>query len=113
MRNLRGRSFCAVSKLLSLAGVAVLTASALHAQTNAVYVESNISSPNGNSILGYSNDGFGNLTPLPGSPYLTKGSGWAPKSGTGLAFQQDDDTQIVTNAAGTLMFAVNGRSNTI
>ncbi len=85
------------------------TAMAAHAQVNAVYVESNISTTNNNTIIGFSNDGSGNLTPLPGSPYKTGGTGW----GGSLGIQQDDDQQVVTNAAGTLLFAVNGHSNTI
>src|SRR5581483_851562 len=53
------------------AGLALVltTAMAAHAQVNAVYVESNISTTNNNTIIGFSNDGSGNLTPLPGSPY--------------------------------------------
>ncbi len=92
--------------------LAALTPS-LHSQVNAVYVESNIATFGQNSILGFSNDGFGNMTPLPGSPYLTDGTGWAPPNGQPLGFQQDDDQQIVINKAGTQLFAVNGHSNTV
>lgn len=94
----------------ALAVILVLaSASALHAQVNAVYVESNISTTNGNTIIGFSNDGTGKLTSLPGSPYATGGTGW----GGSLGVQQDDDQQVITNAAGTLLFAVNGHSNTV
>jgi hypothetical protein len=104
---------CALSKLLLGLGCALLFAVTVNAQTNAVYVESNISNPGQNSILGFSNDGFGNLTPLPKSPYLMQGTGWAPQNGTQLAFQQDDDGQVVIDGSGKYLYAVNGRSNTI
>ncbi len=77
MTIFRETGFCALLKLSSVA--AVLTAGTLLAQINAVYVDSNISSSKGNAVLGFSNDGFGNLTPLPNSPYLTQGAGWAPR----------------------------------
>lgn len=89
--------------------VLLLTAAIAQGQLNAVYVESNISTTNNNTVIGFSNDGNGNLTPLPGSPYKTGGTGW----GGSLGLQQDDDQQVVTNGAGTLLFAVNGHSNTI
>ncbi|MBA3913863.1 MAG: beta-propeller fold lactonase family protein [Acidobacteriales bacterium] len=113
MRNLLASGFRAASRVLLAAAFTLFVGVALNAQVNAVYVESNISNPLHNSILGFSNDGFGNLTPLDGSPYLTQGTGWAPKLGDGLALQQDDDQQIVINSAGTYLYAVNGRSNTI
>lgn len=112
MNNLRGSNFCAVTKLL-LSTAMLLGAVTLHAQINAVYVQSNISTPKGNTVIGFSNDGFGNLTPLPGSPYLTQGTGWAVPDGMTLTVQNDDDGQLIANAAGTYMFTVNGHNNTI
>jgi len=82
-------------------------------QVNAVYVESNLGNGAANTIIGYSNDGTGNLTPLPGSPYLTGGSGVAPPSGQSLTVQTDDDQQIIVNPAQTLLFAVDGGSNDV
>jgi DNA-binding beta-propeller fold protein YncE len=85
---------------------------AAHAQLNAVYFESNIGSVTlQNSIYGFSNDGAGNLTALPGSPYLTGGTGVFDPGGLSNSF--DADQQIIVNKAGTLMFAVNGNSNNI
>ncbi len=85
---------------------------AAYAQLNAVYFESNIGSVTGqNSIYGFSNDGTGNLTPLPGSPYLTGGTGVFDPGGLSDSF--DADQQVITNQAGTLLFAVNGHSNNI
>jgi len=92
----------------------LLAASFLSAQVNAVYVNGNIGTiSNGNVVYGYSNDGAGNLTPLPGSPFLTGGTGSAPPLGMSLGLQTDDDQQVITNNAGTLLFTVNGFSNTI
>jgi 6-phosphogluconolactonase (cycloisomerase 2 family) len=108
----RARNFCAASKLL-LCAVALFGTIILAAQTNAVYVQSNISSNGGNSILGFGNDGVGNLTPLPNSPYLTHGTGWGLPHGQKLGIQNDSDDQIVINAAKKLLFTVNAFSNTV
>ncbi len=102
----------------SLAGGAlafsILAACTLQAQVNAVYVNGNIGTvSNSNVVYGYSNDGSGNLTPLPGSPYLTGGTGSAPATGMFLGLQTDDDQQVIINNAGTLLFTVNGFSNNI
>lgn len=84
----------------------------LNAQVNAVYFESNLGSmANQNSIYGFSNDGRGNLIALPNSPYLTGGTGVYDPGGLSTAF--DADQQIIINAPGTLLFAVNGDSNNI
>jgi len=85
---------------------------------NLVYVESNISGANGtctvncNSVIGYSNDGAGNLTPLPGSPYMTGGAGvaWIPPASDASV---DSDQQLIVNPAASLLFAVNAHSNTV
>src|SRR5690348_4835514 len=76
---------------LLILGLALLLALALPsvAQLNAVYVQSNISSAGQNSVLGFSIDTQGNLTPLPGSPYQTGGTGWAVPDGELLGFQAD------------------------
>jgi 6-phosphogluconolactonase (cycloisomerase 2 family) len=88
----------------------------LHAQSiNAVYLESNIGSvPSMNSVFGFSNDGTGNLTPLPNSPYLTGGTGVYNPGATSTALDADKEV-IITPAAsnGTAyVLAVNGHSNT-
>jgi len=84
---------------------------------NLVYVNSNISGANGactsncNSVVGYSNDGAGNLTLLPNAPYLTGGAGvaWTPGQPDALV---DADQELIVNAAGTLLLTVNAHSNT-
>jgi 6-phosphogluconolactonase (cycloisomerase 2 family)/quercetin dioxygenase-like cupin family protein len=76
-----------------------------------VYTQSNIPTENGNSILGFRRDENGNLTPLPGSPFPTKGKGI-----TDVAFNLaaiDGDRQIITNPEKTRLFAVNSGSGTI
>ena len=78
------------------------------AQLNLVYVEGNATS--GNVIAAFSNDGTGNLTALSGSPYSTGGVG---VTGVFSDVQFDSDGEVTANKAGTLMFAVNGNSNTI
>ena len=35
--------------------------------------------PNGNAVLTYLNDGAANLSPLPGSPFKTNGTGYTTK----------------------------------
>ncbi len=105
-RSLRARA------LMACVGFLMLNVAA-SGQVNAVYVESNLGNGAANTIIGYSNDGTGNLTPLPGSPYLTGGSGVAPPAGQSLTVQTDDDQQVIINPEGTLLFAVDGGSNDI
>jgi hypothetical protein len=77
-----------------------------------VYVESNLFGENANSILAFRRDENGALTLLPGSPFLTGGSGVAiddvPTVG---AF--DSDQNIIVNPERTRLFAVNSGSDTI
>jgi 6-phosphogluconolactonase (cycloisomerase 2 family) len=76
---------------------------------NFVYVESD--DPNGNAILGYSRDNTdGSLTPLPGSPFPTGGLGITYTTDLGPF---DSDQEVIVNASHTLLFAVNGGSDSI
>jgi 6-phosphogluconolactonase (cycloisomerase 2 family) len=76
---------------------------------NIVYVESN--DPNGNAIIAYSrNNSDGSLTPLPGSPFSTGGLGITYTTALGPF---DSDQEVILNSSGTLLFAVNGGSDTI
>jgi 6-phosphogluconolactonase (cycloisomerase 2 family) len=101
----RGLMF-AVFALLACALVSV----SAQAQLNLVYVEISNPALHGNVVLGFSNDGAGNLTKLPHSPFQTKGFG---TTGAWTDVQFDSDGEMIANAAGTLMFAVNGHSNTV
>ena len=76
-----------------------------------VYVESNIGTPGGNSVLAFSRDSEGNLTPLAGSPFLTGGTGIFDTSLKLGPF--DSDQNVIANPEHTLLFAVNAGSNTI
>lgn len=76
-----------------------------------VYVESNIQTPNGNSIFAYSRGDDGTLTPVPGSPFLTGGTG---VQDTSFVFgPYDSDQNIVIDRTRNLLYAVNSGSDTI
>jgi 6-phosphogluconolactonase (cycloisomerase 2 family) len=99
--------------LTLLLSALILTATAF-AQTgpNVVYVESNVGkTASKNSIYAYSNSN-GKLTQLKGSPFLTGGTG-VFSSTPSMAPGFMADQEVVVNSAGTLLFAVNGHSNTI
>jgi DNA-binding beta-propeller fold protein YncE len=76
-----------------------------------VYIESNIGTPGGNSILAFQRDTQGNLTPLAGSPYPTDGTGVFDPSLKLGPF--DSDQNVIANPEHTLLFAVNSGSNSI
>ena len=102
--------------LLTLAGAALSLTDAVSAQAfgqtrDYVYVETNIKSPNGNSIAGFVRGANGQLQPIPGSPFLTGGAG-TQDAGISLG-PEDSDQDIITNPDHTLLFAVNSGSDTI
>jgi len=109
-RTLFAVVFASVAALLIVLGAKQVVKAQDAASLNLVYVESNITTTGGNTVLGFSNDGRGNLTPLPGSPYATGGTGVA--SGNGNA-QFDADQEVVTNPEGTFLYAVDGHSNDV
>ena len=79
--------------------------------TDVVYVQSNITTEGGNSILGFRRGGDGSLTPLPESPYPTRGEGFfVPTLAVGPA---QADQQIVLDRLRGVLYAVNGGSNTV
>jgi 6-phosphogluconolactonase (cycloisomerase 2 family) len=73
-----------------------------------VYVESN--DPNGNAIFAFSRANDGRLTQLPGSPFPAGGTGITPTFALGPF---DSDQEVIVNPAHTMLFAVNGGSDTI
>ncbi|MGH8092520.1 MAG: beta-propeller fold lactonase family protein [Chthoniobacterales bacterium] len=81
------------------------------AAQNLVYINANINIPGQNAVIALSNDGAGNLSPVAGSPFATGGTGVAGTSGLLNDIQWDSDGELAINAAGTLLFAVNGHSN--
>jgi 6-phosphogluconolactonase (cycloisomerase 2 family) len=97
----------AVGQLASREGVAQQPHAP--APQNFVYIESD--DPNGNAILGYSRDNTdGSLTPLPGSPFPTGGLGITYTTNLGPF---DSDQEVIVNTSHTLLFAVNGGSDTV
>ncbi|MGH9611940.1 MAG: hypothetical protein ACRD4P_02550, partial [Bryobacteraceae bacterium] len=75
-----------------------------------VYVESNNSTPGGNSIFAFKRSADGSLTALNGSPFLTGGTGGTPSFDLGPF---DSDQDIVVDRDRDLLFAVNSGSNDI
>ena len=76
-----------------------------------VYVESNTSAPNSNSIYAFRRGSTGSLTPLPGSPFLTGGAG-VQYTGSNLG-PFDSDSEVIVNPDQTLLFAVNAGSDSV
>jgi 6-phosphogluconolactonase (cycloisomerase 2 family) len=73
-----------------------------------VYVESD--DPAGNAVFGFRRNDDGSLTPLPGSPYPAGGLGITPTFNLGPF---DSDQNLIVNSDHTLLFAVNGGSDSI
>ena len=102
-----------LAALGSMIAVAAMTGASRADDTSpkgVVYVESNVAASPGNQILGYKRDAKGNLTPLPGSPYSAGGAGISPSFNLG---PYDSDSEIITNADNTRLYATNGGSDTI
>jgi len=76
-----------------------------------LYVESNVTQAGQNSILAYRIDPDGSLRPLIGSPFLTGGTGYYDSSFKLGPF--DNDQNVILNGARSILYAVNGGSNTI
>ena len=106
--NSKGRFVLATMVAIALL---VFTLSAA-AQQNLIYINANITTTNQNGVIALVNDGAGNLSALPGSPFLTGGTGVGPAPG-GTDAQWDSDQEVTINPAGSLLFAVNGHSNTV
>jgi 6-phosphogluconolactonase (cycloisomerase 2 family) len=96
---------------LAVAALALLTSTAF-AQTpkTYIYTEGNVGNPLlQNNVYAYSADGSGTLTAVPGSPFLTGGSGVFATSGD----EFNADQEVIANQAGSVLYAVNGHSNDI
>jgi 6-phosphogluconolactonase (cycloisomerase 2 family) len=108
MMRFRSASFSYIRQT-GLAIAAVLVGLAGPAQAgDVVYMESNQAS--GNAIMAFRRDASGKLTPIPGSPFSTGGTGTMPTFALGPF---DSDQEIVVNPDKTLLFAVNASSDTI
>jgi 6-phosphogluconolactonase (cycloisomerase 2 family) len=97
----------ALLALLAAGGLAPGEAPA-QAAKDVVYVESN--DPAGNAIFAFSRHADGSLTPLPGSPFPAGGLGITPTFALGPF---DSDQNVIVNPEHTLLFAVNGGSDTV
>ncbi|HYO83427.1 MAG TPA: beta-propeller fold lactonase family protein, partial [Bryobacteraceae bacterium] len=82
-------------------------------QKNFVYVVSNEPVENGNTIIGYHRSNSGELTPLPGSPYGTGGTGYATRHVLPHFGPFDLEQNIVIAPDGKRLLATNGGSDTI
>lgn len=99
--------------LTALAGsLLVADAGAVFAKGKYLYIQSGNVAEGENSIVAYERTSDGDLKPLPGSPFLTGGTG-IDNSTNGKLGPNDNDTPIVRSADGKRLFAVNGHSNTI
>ncbi|HTE20386.1 MAG TPA: beta-propeller fold lactonase family protein [Armatimonadota bacterium] len=110
------RSVAGWSSIFAIGAVVLALASAGVAQTarraaNVLYIISNDARTNMNSILAYRRGSDGNLTPLPGSPFLTNGTGQANLED--VVGPLDSDQDLIVNRQRTLLFATNRGSNTI
>ncbi|HET6841431.1 MAG TPA: hypothetical protein VFK06_07055 [Candidatus Angelobacter sp.] len=76
-----------------------------------IYVESNIQSANGNSIFAFQRGSDGSFTQVPGSPFLSGGTGVQDR--TFLFGPYDSDNNLVIDKGRQLLFAVNSGSDTI
>jgi 6-phosphogluconolactonase (cycloisomerase 2 family) len=99
---------CVAVVLLFLFGPVPCQVIAQRETRNTVYVESN--DPNGNAIFAFSRASDGSLTPLPGSPFPTGGLGLTPTFNLGPF---DSDQEVILNPSGSMLFAVNGGSDSI
>lgn len=89
-----------------------LGASQGRAEGRFLYLQSGNTAEGQNSIVAYERGLNGAMRPLPGSPFLTGGTG-INNSTNGKLGPNDNDTPIVTSPDGKRLFAVNGHSNTI
>lgn len=79
---------------------------------NVLYVESNRLEPGQNSILAYTRAADGTLTPLAGSPFLTRGKGLNNPTAARLG-PNDLDYPLLASRDKKRLYAVNSGSNTI
>ena len=69
--------------------------------------------PNGNAVPTYLNDGAGNLSPLPGSPFKTNGTGYTTKHVLPHFGPFDLDQNLMLSADTHRLFVTNGGSDSI
>jgi len=96
---------------LLIVGSFTAAPAALAGDSEFVYVESGIQTPNGNSVFAFERHADGTLTQIPGSPFLTGGAGVQE---THLVFgPYEGDSSLVADSSRKLLFAVNSGSDSI
>jgi 6-phosphogluconolactonase (cycloisomerase 2 family) len=113
--NVRRRLRGALSGVAMLA-LMVIAAARVGAQqggtaANVLYIESNDPRPAQNSILAYRRGADGSLTPLPGSPFLTRGAGVGNPAQ--IMGPNDSDQNMIVTPDHRFLLAVNSGSNTV
>jgi 6-phosphogluconolactonase (cycloisomerase 2 family) len=78
---------------------------------NVLYVQSNITATGKNSVIGYARAADGSLSPLPGSPYATGGTGFYDPTYQLGPF--DSDQNLVADPEAGVLYTPNSGSNTI
>jgi DNA-binding beta-propeller fold protein YncE len=102
-------SMCLILLAISYGG---LTGSWASERSRFLYIQSNSILEGQNSVIAYRRLSNGKLKLLPGSPFLTGGTGMNNNT-HGKVGPHDNDTPIVLSADGKRLFAVNTHSNTI
>ena len=110
-RKLQCLRLLAVATMASAAPTLAPAQTRLRTQQHVLYVESNVTAAGQNSILAYDIGTDGSLHPKPGSPYPTGGTGFFDSSFALGPF--DNDQNIILSADKTVLYAINGGSNTI
>lgn len=104
-----------MSRILSfLAAVFVLSLSAnsFAEHERYLYIQTNDIREGQNAVLGYTRSSDGTLSPLPGNPFYTGGTG-INNDTHGKLGPNDNDTPLVISDDGKRLFTVNCHSNTI
>lgn len=79
--------------------------------SNVVYIHTNNPTPGKNAVLGYRRNPGGDLTELPGSPFLTGGTGI--ENSTEVLGPDDTDQELVATPDHRFLYVTNQGSNTI
>ena len=81
-------------------------------QDRYLYIQTNDIREGQNAVLGYTRNDDGTLTPLPGNPFYTGGTG-INNDTHGKLGPHDNDTPLIVSQDGKRLFTVNTHSNTI
>lgn len=110
--TVRSKRLITASLFSLIIGFTGLVMNAHAADGRFLYIESNHIAEGQNSILAYERQADGKVRLLPGSPFLTGGTG-INNDTHGKLGPDDNDTPIALSEDGRFLFAVNTHSNTI